>query len=145
VQGKGAASAEKLLEDAKQLQAAGCFSVLLECVPKELAALVTESLDIFTIGIGAGPGCSGQVLVFHDILGLHDGQYPKFVRKYMDGFNQMVMALSQWSADIKKGIFPSGAESYSLSVDALANLASSNVPDLRQRRAGGQAKKARRT
>ena len=144
VQGKCAASAEKLLEDAKQLQAAGCFSVLLECVPKELAALVTETLDIFTIGIGAGPGCSGQVLVFYDVLGLHDGQYPKFVRKYMDGFNQMIMALSQWSADIKKGIFPSGQESYSLSVDALADLASGNIAGLRQRRAGGRAKKTRK-
>jgi len=145
VQGKGAASAEQLLEDAKLLQAAGCFSVLMECVPKELAALVTETLDIFTIGIGAGPNCSGQVLVFHDVLGMHDGQYPKFVRKYMDGFNQMIIALSRWSADIKKGIFPSGEESYSLSVDALANLPSGNDPDLRQRRAGGRAKKARKT
>lgn len=143
VQGKGWESAEKLLEEAKQLQTAGCFSVLMECVPKELAALVTESLDIFTIGIGAGPGCSGQVLVFHDVLGLHDGQYPKFARKYMDGFNQMIMALSEWSADIKKGIFPSEEESYSLSVDALGKLASGH-PSMNRRSAGGKAKKPKK-
>jgi 3-methyl-2-oxobutanoate hydroxymethyltransferase len=143
VQGKGEAGAEKLLDDAKQLEAAGCFSVLLECVPKELAALVTESLDIFTIGIGAGPCCSGQVLVFYDILGMHDGQYPKFAKKYMDAFNQMVMAVSEWAGDIKKGIFPSAEESYSLSVGALGKLASSNL-DQSPRGAIGRARKTRK-
>jgi 3-methyl-2-oxobutanoate hydroxymethyltransferase len=144
VQGKGGASAEKLLDDAKQLEAAGCFSVLLECVPKELAALVTESLGIFTIGIGAGPCCSGQVLVFHDVLGMHDGQYPKFVRKYMDAFDKMVMALSEWSADIKNGIFPSSEESYSLSVDALGKPVSGHS-DLSLRGAVGRARKTKKT
>jgi len=115
VQGKEEAQAIKLLEDARQLEAAGCFSVLLECIPKELAAMITGSLNIFTIGIGAGPGCSGQVLVFHDILGLHQGPYPKFVRKYMDGFNQITTALSRWSDDVKNGLFPGEQESYNLS------------------------------
>jgi 3-methyl-2-oxobutanoate hydroxymethyltransferase len=127
VQGKDGAQALKLLEDAKQLESAGCFSVLMECVPKEVAARVTEVLNIFTIGIGAGPDCSGQVLVFHDVLGLHQGPYPKFVRKYMDGFNQLVMALSQWSSDVKKGIFPSGQESYSLPKGAAKELADGNA------------------
>jgi 3-methyl-2-oxobutanoate hydroxymethyltransferase len=115
VQGKDEAQALKLLEDAKRLESTGCFSVLMECIPKEVAAQVTEVLNIFTIGIGAGPDCSGQVLVFHDVLGIHQGPCPKFVKKYMDGFNQSVMALSQWSSDVKKGIFPSDQESYSLS------------------------------
>jgi 3-methyl-2-oxobutanoate hydroxymethyltransferase len=116
------------------LESAGCFSVLMECVPKEVAARVTEVLNIFTIGIGAGPDCSGQVLVFHDILGLHQGPYPKFVRKYMDGFNQLVMALSQWSSDVKKGIFPSGQESFSIPKGAAKKLAAgpAGAPSSRQ-------------
>jgi len=114
VQGREEIQAVQLLEDARQLEDAGCFSVLLECIPGELAAFVTEALKIFTIGIGAGKKCSGQVLVFHDILGLHNGPYPKFVRKYMDGFNEMIMALTQWSDDVKKGVFPGEKESYNL-------------------------------
>ena len=122
VQAKEEAQAIQLLEDAKQLEDAGCFSVLLECIPKELAAIVTETLKIFTIGIGAGKNCSGQVLVFHDILGLHQEPYPKFVRKYMDGFNKLVMALAQWSNDVKKGVFPGDQESYNLPKAVLEKL-----------------------
>jgi len=122
VQGKEEAQAVQLLEDAMRLESAGCFSVLLECIPKELAAKVTEILNIFTVGIGAGPNCSCQVLVFHDILGLHQGPYPKFVKKYMDGFNQMVTALSQWSSDVKNDIFPGEQESYNLSEAVLDKL-----------------------
>ncbi|MCL1894205.1 MAG: 3-methyl-2-oxobutanoate hydroxymethyltransferase [Holophagaceae bacterium] len=114
VQGKERAQATQLVEEAKKLETAGCFSVLLECIPTELAARVTEALTVFTIGIGAGKNCSGQVLVFHDILGIHPGTPPKFVRKYMDGFNQMVTSLTQWSSDVKMGIYPSDQESYSL-------------------------------
>jgi len=115
VQAKEESQAIQLMEEAEQLERAGCFSVLLECIPKELAALVTDSLNIFTIGIGAGPNCSGQVLVFHDILGLNPGPYPKFVRNYLDGFNKMVIAMSQWSNDVKNGLFPGEEESYKLS------------------------------
>jgi 3-methyl-2-oxobutanoate hydroxymethyltransferase len=123
VQCRDEAQAVQLLEDAKRLEAAGCFSVLLECVPLELAALVTEELGIFTIGIGAGPHCSGQVLVFHDLLGLHDGPCPRFVRKYMDAFGQMTAALSQWSGDVKNGVFTGGQESYNLTEAAREGLA----------------------
>jgi len=122
VQGREETQALSLLEDAKRLEDAGCFSILLECVPKELAAIITKTLNVFTIGIGAGSNCSGQVLVFHDVLGLHQGPYPKFVRKYMDGFNQMVIALSEWSDDVKNGIFPSEQESYNLSEAVLEKL-----------------------
>jgi len=122
VQGREETQALSLLEDAKRLESAGCFSVLLECVPKELAAMVTKTLNVFTIGIGAGLNCSGQVLVFHDILGLHQGPYPRFVRKYMDGFNQMLIALTQWSDDVKNGIFPGEQESYNLEDAALEKL-----------------------
>jgi len=123
VQAKEESQAIRLLEEAEQLERAGCFSILLECIPKELAAIVTDSLNIFTIGIGAGPNCSGQVLVFHDILGLNPGPYPKFVRNYMDGFNKMIMAISQWSSDVKKGLFPSEEESYRLSEAVCEKLA----------------------
>jgi 3-methyl-2-oxobutanoate hydroxymethyltransferase len=123
VQGRDEAQALRMLEDAKQLEDAGCFAVLLECVPMEIAALVTKELGIFTIGIGAGPHCSGQVLVFHDILGLSDGPGPKFVRKYMDAFGQMSAALSRWSSDVKNGMFPGEQESYNLTEAALEGLA----------------------
>jgi len=123
VQAKEESQAIQLMEEAKQLEEAGCFSVLLECIPKELAALVTDSLNIFTIGIGAGSNCSGQVLVFHDILGLNPGPYPKFVRNYLDGYNKMVIAMSQWSSDVKNGIFPSEKESYKLSEAVFEKLA----------------------
>jgi 3-methyl-2-oxobutanoate hydroxymethyltransferase len=123
VQGREEAQAIQLVEEAKHLEDAGCFSVLLECIPKELAKMVTDELNIFTIGIGAGPNCSGQVLVFHDVLGLHCGPFPKFVKNYIDGFNQLVIALSRWSSEVKKGIFPSEQESYTLPKEVLEKLA----------------------
>jgi 3-methyl-2-oxobutanoate hydroxymethyltransferase len=123
VQCRDEAQAVQLLEDAKLLEGAGCFSVLLECVPLELAALATKDLGIFTIGIGAGPHCSGQVLVFHDVLGMSAGQAPRFVRKYMDAFGQMAAALSRWSGDVKNGVFPGGQESYNLTEAARDSLA----------------------
>jgi len=123
VQAKEEAQAIQLMEEAERLEGAGCFSVLLECIPKELAALVTDSLNIFTIGIGAGPKCSGQVLVFHDILGLNPGPYPKFVRNYLDGYNKLILAMSQWSSDVKNGVFPSEEESYKLSETVFEKLA----------------------
>ncbi|MGY3424239.1 3-methyl-2-oxobutanoate hydroxymethyltransferase [Bradyrhizobium sp. F1.13.4] len=112
VQGRNADDALRLLEDAHQLQQAGCFALVLEGIPAELAARATESLTIPTIGIGAGPSCSGQVLVFHDVLGLARGHYPKFVRVYVEGHQLLQEGLSRWAADVRSGAFPAAQESY---------------------------------
>jgi 3-methyl-2-oxobutanoate hydroxymethyltransferase len=112
VQGRAAADAKVIVDDARRLQDAGCFAIVLEGIPSELAARVTEAVAIPTIGIGAGPHCSGQVLVFHDIVGLLKGPKPKFVRSYVNGFDVLQGALSQWADDVRNGTFPSEAESY---------------------------------
>ncbi|MCP3380347.1 3-methyl-2-oxobutanoate hydroxymethyltransferase [Bradyrhizobium sp. CCGUVB4N] len=114
VQGKSGGDAVGLLDDAHRLQDAGCFALVLEGIPAELAARATESLSIPTIGIGAGPGCSGQVLVFHDVLGLTQDRRPKFVRTYADGFQLLQEALSCWATDVRSGAFPEPQESYRL-------------------------------
>ncbi len=114
VQGKAEESACRILDDALRLQEAGCFAVLLEGVPAELARRVTEALEVPTIGIGAGPHCSGQVLVFHDVLGMLPGHPPKFVRSYLDGFALMRDALGAWGAEVRDGSFPGPEESYTL-------------------------------
>lgn len=114
VQGREGRDAVRLLEDALALQEAGCFALVLEGIPADLAARVTEELEIPTIGIGAGPHCDGQVLVFHDLLGLSPGEGPKFVRKYLDGHGLMVEAMSNWINDIQEGAFPGPQESYML-------------------------------
>jgi 3-methyl-2-oxobutanoate hydroxymethyltransferase len=114
VQGREGRQALELLEDALRLQDAGCFSVVLEGIPAELASRITDELDIPTIGIGAGPECDGQVLVFHDIVGLGEGEPPKFVREYMNGFELVRDALVRWGADVREGRFPGPQESYML-------------------------------
>ncbi len=114
VQAKDGQHALELLEDALALQAAGCFGLVLEGIPAELAAKVTEVLKIPTIGIGAGADCSGQVLVFHDVLGLLPEDGPKFVRKYLDGYGLMVEAMASWAGDTRSQGFPAAAESYML-------------------------------
>lgn len=114
VQGRQKTEALRLLDDARRLQDAGCFSLVLEGIPADLAARVTEVLGIPTIGIGAGPHCSGQVLVFHDVLGLLPGSSPKFVRRYAEGFELMRDALAAWAEDVRGGDFPDARESYTL-------------------------------
>ena len=129
VQGRKADDALSLLDDAHRLQEAGCFALVLEGIPAELAARATESLTIPTIGIGAGPRCSGQVLVFHDVLGLMEGHRPKFVRTYANGFQLLQEALSRWAADVRNGVFPTSQESYRLPEDlgeTIANWAPSS-------------------
>jgi 3-methyl-2-oxobutanoate hydroxymethyltransferase len=129
VQGRKADDALRLLDDAHRLQEAGCFALVLEGIPTELAARATETLTIPTIGIGAGPGCSGQVLVFHDVLGLIEGHVPRFVRTYADGFRVLQEALSRWVADVRNGTFPALQESYRLPEgigETIANWAPSN-------------------
>jgi 3-methyl-2-oxobutanoate hydroxymethyltransferase len=112
VQGKTAEAAEQLLRDARAVEAAGAFSIVLEAVPRELAAQVTRELRIPTIGIGAGPECDGQVLVIHDLLGLHLGRQPKFARRYANLAETISQAVGQYCADVRSGAFPSDAESY---------------------------------
>ncbi len=117
VQGRQAEAAMELIEDAKVLQHAGCFSIVLEGIPVKVAQAVTEAIDIPTIGIGAGPHCDGQVLVYHDLLGIEDRFAPKFVRRYTDLKAQTVDALSAYAADVRSGAFPNDEESYHLSDD----------------------------
>lgn len=111
VQGKGDAAAEALAADAKAIAAAGCFAIVLEGVPEGLGATITQQLDIPTIGIGAGPACDGQVLVFHDLLGLN-ATTPKFVRRYAELASAATEAMAAYAADVRSGAFPSDAEVY---------------------------------
>lgn len=116
LQGKNADDAKRLIDEAVALDQAGCFSIVLECVPEELAALITERVSIPTIGIGAGPSCDGQVLVYHDLLGLYDGHTPKFVRKYANTAEVMREAIAKYLDDVRTGRFPDGnAESFHMS------------------------------
>ena len=123
LQGKAADDARRLVDEALALEQAGCFSLVLEMVPSELAAIITERLSIPTIGIGAGPHCDGQVLVFHDLLGLYDGHTPRFVRQYAHVGETMQSAIGQYLADVREGRFPTDAESFhSTSADELRKL-----------------------
>ncbi len=104
--------AEQLVEDAKRLEEAGCFSIVLEKIPAELAEKVTETISIPTIGIGAGPNCDGQVLVTHDMLGLNKEFKPRFLRRYDDMHSSMTNAVQHYITDIKSGDFPNENEQY---------------------------------
>jgi 3-methyl-2-oxobutanoate hydroxymethyltransferase len=106
LQGKGADEARRLVDEAGALEEVGCFSLVLECVPAELAAFITEQISIPTIGIGAGPACDGQVLVLHDLLGLYEGHTPKFVRRYANLAETMRAAVAKFFDDIREGRFP---------------------------------------
>lgn len=106
VQGKGEAAAKKLLEDAYAVQEAGAFSVVLECVPPRLAELISKKLTIPTIGIGAGAGCDGQVLVYQDMLGINQGKVPRFVKKYVDAGALMLQGVEAYIREVQDGTFP---------------------------------------
>jgi 3-methyl-2-oxobutanoate hydroxymethyltransferase len=112
VQARQAAAADALMDDAKAITAAGVFAIVLEGVPDVVANRVTAEIDVPTIGIGAGAGCDGQVLVFHDLLGLGEGKTPKFVRRYTDLATLAVEAVSAWAEDVRSSAFPSDAETY---------------------------------
>jgi 3-methyl-2-oxobutanoate hydroxymethyltransferase len=114
VQGKEIDSARRLLHDAEALQDAGAFAIVLELVPSELAQMITEHLHIPTIGIGAGPHCSGQVQVFHDLLGLYPSFGPRHARKYADVGAVMQDAISRFVQDVKQGSFPTAEQSSSM-------------------------------
>lgn len=113
VQGREEAAARQIELDAMALQEAGVFSIVLECVPADLAKRITEQLTIPTIGIGSGVHCSGQILVLQDVLGMNLGFRPKFLRTYLDGAEAMRKALSQYDADVKASNYPSTKESFS--------------------------------
>jgi len=112
VQGKSPAAAEQLLRDARSVEAAGAFAIVLEAMPRELAAEITQSVRIPTIGIGAGPECDGQVLVLHDMLGLTFEEPPKFARRYANLGEVISQAVHQYCEDVQSGRFPTDAESY---------------------------------
>jgi 3-methyl-2-oxobutanoate hydroxymethyltransferase len=113
-QGRTAEKAERLYEDALALQAAGCFAVVLEAVPAAVAARVTERLRIPTIGIGAGAGCDGQVLVWHDLLGLYEGKAPRFVKRYADLAGEAKRALEAYVDDVRERRFPEEQHAYAI-------------------------------
>jgi 3-methyl-2-oxobutanoate hydroxymethyltransferase len=114
VQGKTAEAAQILLEDAKMLEAAGAFAIVLELVPREIAEIVTKELKISTVGIGAGTECDIQVLVLHDLVGLSFGRLPRFVRQYANLRETMTDAIQNWMEDVKNGSYPSEKESYGM-------------------------------
>jgi 3-methyl-2-oxobutanoate hydroxymethyltransferase len=122
VQGKTPKAAQQLLDDAKAMEDAGAFAVVLEVVPREIAQLITESISIPTIGIGAGVHCDIQVLVLHDMLGLSFGKQARFVRPYANLREVMTDAVSRYADDVRNGSYPSEAESYALPADTAAEL-----------------------
>ncbi|MFN8041004.1 MAG: 3-methyl-2-oxobutanoate hydroxymethyltransferase [Acidimicrobiales bacterium] len=117
VQGRQRDAAMELVDEARELADAGCFAIVLEGVPDEVARMVTDAVDVPTIGIGAGPHCDGQVLVFHDLLGIEDRITPKFVRRYAALKHDAVLAVGAFADDVRTGRFPSHDESYHLSSD----------------------------
>ena len=119
-QGRTAEKAERLYEDALALEAAGCFSIVLEAVPAPVAARVTEALEVPTIGIGAGAGCDGQVLVWHDLLGLYAGKAPRFVKRYADLAGEAKKALEAYVEDVREGRFPEEQHTYAIPEEELA-------------------------
>jgi 3-methyl-2-oxobutanoate hydroxymethyltransferase len=122
VQGKVVDAAREMIEDAKELSDAGCFAIVIEGVPDILGEIITKEVDAPTIGIGAGPHTDGQVLVFHDVLGLGSGRYPKFVRPYASLADDAVAALERYKADVESGSFPGEEESYHAPDEVVSEL-----------------------
>jgi 3-methyl-2-oxobutanoate hydroxymethyltransferase len=122
VQGKEVAAATDLVADAEAITSAGCFSIVLEGVPDRVAQMITEAVPVPTVGIGAGRWCDGQVLVFHDLLGLEDRVLPKFVRRYASLKAEAVTAMTAYATDVRTGRFPSDEESYHLSNEVARRL-----------------------
>ena len=122
VQGKTEAAAQKLIDDALAVQDAGAFAVVLECVPEKLATLVTVKLDIPTIGIGAGNGCDGQVLVYADMLGMFSDFTPKFVKRFAEIGPQMTDGFKSYIKEVKDGTYPSAEHTYAIADDVIEKL-----------------------
>jgi 3-methyl-2-oxobutanoate hydroxymethyltransferase len=121
-QGRTAEAAHRLVDEARALEAAGCFAIVLEAMPTPVATRITEALSIPTIGIGAGAGCDGQVLVYHDLLGLSEGHLPRFVKKYANLSREIRDALEAYVADVRSGSFPSEEYAYAMPEDELAGF-----------------------
>ncbi|MBQ2289010.1 MAG: 3-methyl-2-oxobutanoate hydroxymethyltransferase [Lachnospiraceae bacterium] len=122
VQGKDESAAQKLLEDAKTIAEAGVFSIVLECVPSALAEVITKAVDVPTIGIGAGAGCDGQILVYQDMLGMFSDFTPKFVKRYANIGEAMREAFRTYIAEVSEGIFPKTEHGYSISNEVIEKL-----------------------
>jgi 3-methyl-2-oxobutanoate hydroxymethyltransferase len=129
VQGKDLEAARAIVDDAIALADAGCFAIVLECVPDAVARLVTDTVPVPTIGIGAGRHCDGQVLVFHDLLGLEQRMQPKFVRRYADLASTATDAVARFAADVRAGRFPSSDETYH-AADTLPDELKLDAPSL---------------
>ncbi len=128
VQGKTAVGARQLIDDARALEDAGAFAIVLEVVPREIAKMITESVSIPTIGIGAGVHCDIQVLVIHDMLGLSFGKLARFVRPYANLHEVMTDAVSRYADDVRSGAYPSADESYALPAEAAEELKIAETP-----------------
>jgi len=124
VQGKSAEAAKILIEDAQALSEAGCFSIVLEAIPAPIAARITASVPIPTIGIGAGPDCDGQVLVIHDVLGLFERFRPRFVKQYAQLGQEMLKALTQYREEVEQGLFPGPEHGFTMKEEELAKVGS---------------------
>jgi 3-methyl-2-oxobutanoate hydroxymethyltransferase len=133
-QGKTAAKALQLLDDAVALEQAGCFALVLEAVPAPVAARVSEELTIPTIGIGSGTDCDGQVLVFHDLLGLYDRPSPRFTKRYAEIGVEIQDALERFAGEVRSGVFPTEANTYAMPEDELAAFLSGSTAESRARR-----------
>jgi len=112
VQGRSDVAAERLIDEARDLASAGCFAVVLECIPADLAGRITHELDIPTIGIGAGAACTGQVLVLHDLLGLGGEFAPRFVKRYTDLATTATAAVAAYADEVRRGVFPAAEHTY---------------------------------
>lgn len=126
VQGRTTDEAKRLIEDAKLLEEAGAFAIVLELVPREVAEIITNELEISTIGIGAGLECDIQVLVLHDLVGMTFGRQPRFVRQYASVRDVMTEAIQNWTKDVKDGNYPNEKESYGLTEETKAELDKTN-------------------
>lgn len=122
VQGKTAISAQKIIDDAVALEVAGCFSIILECIPAEISKIISSKVDIPTIGIGAGSDCDGQVVVTHDMLGLFDKFTPKFVKKYVNLSDEIKKAVRQYKKDVEERKFPTREQSFTINIDELKKI-----------------------
>ena len=122
VQGKDAGAARKILDQALRLEKAGCFAIVLECVPDKVAKLITEKLNIPTISCGAGPFCDGQVLVTNDMIGIFDRFVPKFVKQYIKLAPMMLDAVKKYKDEVEKGIFPDEAHSFAIKDEEIKKL-----------------------